>query len=630
MNCAIYARKSTEQNVAADAKSVNRQVENARAFAAGRGWAVADEHIFKDDGFSGAEFEKRPGLQRLLALLGPAAPFQVLVVSEQKSIGREAFATNYIIKQLAEAGVEVFGYMSGRSLTPKNWMEKVMSAVQAGADEAHREQTAARMREAHGRLARNGYVTGGRLFGYRNVDKFNGVDQHGRPLRSHVEREIEPTEAAVVLRIFEMYASGLGLKRIAKQLTAERAPSPKYSRHVNGEPGEDLVADLPAVEGWAPTTVGGVLTREVYRGVIVWNRARKRNDWGKVDVQSRPESEWVRTPAEHLRIVPEELWHHVASRRADVERLAMRFESGRLSGRPPRDWAAQNLLAGLATCGVCGGGLVISTSSGPRGDAFDLDSLPRPGERARPARSEPYRYYVCARRRLNSSCVNTLRLPADLLEEAVLEAVEEHALTPEAVERVIRLTERDELAAQRDALAAEAADVDAKVARLVAAVESGGELAPLTARLRELQARRKVLADEMAGLRPVPRLAPRVVESRLEEWRRLLRASTTQGRAVLQRVLRGRITFTPTEDGTGYDFSAPTRFDKLFSGFATPLPPWMNDGGRLGHEHIRPEDTMDPDYERVLERAERALGGGSRSARKGMRPWRDSNPRSSP
>jgi hypothetical protein len=45
-------------------------------------------------------------------------------------------------------------------------------------------------------------------------------------------------------------------------------------------------------------------------------------------------------------------------------------------------------------------------------------------------------------------------------------------------------------------------------------------------------------------MQPVPRLAPAVVENRLAEWRRLLGQSVTQGRAVLQRVLQGRITFT--------------------------------------------------------------------------------------
>jgi hypothetical protein len=44
----------------------------------------------------------------------------------------------------------------------------------------------------------------------------------------------------------------------------------------------------------------------------------------------------------------------------------------------------------------------------------------------------------------------------------------------------------------------------------------------------------------------------------VSEWRRLLRGPTTQAHTVLQRVLRGKITFTPRADGAGYDFSAPT------------------------------------------------------------------------
>ena len=51
---AVYARKSTDQHVADEAKSVVRQVDNAKAFALANGWTVADDHIFVDDGISGA------------------------------------------------------------------------------------------------------------------------------------------------------------------------------------------------------------------------------------------------------------------------------------------------------------------------------------------------------------------------------------------------------------------------------------------------------------------------------------------------------------------------------------------------------------------------------------------------
>jgi hypothetical protein len=61
MIAAIYARKSTEQTgVADEAKSVARQVENARAFAVAKGWSVDDALVFVDGGISGAEFAKRP------------------------------------------------------------------------------------------------------------------------------------------------------------------------------------------------------------------------------------------------------------------------------------------------------------------------------------------------------------------------------------------------------------------------------------------------------------------------------------------------------------------------------------------------------------------------------------------
>jgi hypothetical protein len=60
MIAAIYARKSTDQTVADEAKSVTRQIESARAYAAKQGWTVAEEHVYSDDGISGAEFLKRP------------------------------------------------------------------------------------------------------------------------------------------------------------------------------------------------------------------------------------------------------------------------------------------------------------------------------------------------------------------------------------------------------------------------------------------------------------------------------------------------------------------------------------------------------------------------------------------
>src|ERR1041384_3177803 len=118
MIAAIYARKSTEQSgVADEQKSVTRQIEHARAYADRKGWIVRDAHVYVDDGISGAEFANRPGFLRLMNALKPVAPFQVLVMSEESRLGREAIETAYALKQLVQAGCRVFFCMEDRERT---------------------------------------------------------------------------------------------------------------------------------------------------------------------------------------------------------------------------------------------------------------------------------------------------------------------------------------------------------------------------------------------------------------------------------------------------------------------------------------------------------------------------------
>lgn len=80
--------------------------------------------------------------------------------------------------------------------------------------------------------------------------------------------------------------------------------------------------------------------------------------------------------------------------------------------------------------------------------------------------------------------------------------------------------------------------------------------------------------------------------------------------------------FTPC--GQGYTFEAPTRFDKLFSGIVAPRPAFI-ERSPTGTEHIGPDDTVDGDYERLLEQASRrwlanARQRGRGKSVKGVRP----------
>src|SRR5262245_51998949 len=256
MIAAIYARKSTDQTgVADDQKSVVRQIDNARAFAKQKGWTVRAEHIYTDDGISGAEFQNRPAFVRLMNALKPRPPFQMLVMSEESRLGREAIETAYALKQLVQAGVRVFFYLEDRERTLESPTDKILLSLTAFADELEREKARQRTYDAMRRKARAGHVTGGRVFGYDNVEVL-GIDGQ----RSHVQRKINEAEAAVVRQIFQMCADGAGLSRITQRLNADGAASPRAQR---GRP-----------QAWAQSSVRAVLLRTTYKGEVTWNQTK--------------------------------------------------------------------------------------------------------------------------------------------------------------------------------------------------------------------------------------------------------------------------------------------------------------------------------------------------------------------
>src|SRR5262245_34626177 len=170
MIAAIYARKSTDQNVADEEKSVTRQVERARAYAERKGWTVAEEHVYTDNGISGAEFLKRPGYLRLMNALKPRPPFQVLLMSEESRLGREQIETAYALKQIVDAGVRLFFYQEDRERSLETPMDKAMRSLATFAAEMERDKARLRTYDAMVRKAQARHVTGGRVYGYDNLE----------------------------------------------------------------------------------------------------------------------------------------------------------------------------------------------------------------------------------------------------------------------------------------------------------------------------------------------------------------------------------------------------------------------------------------------------------------------------
>ena len=551
MRVAIYARKSTDQHHVSDAeKSVRRQVDQARRYAAQRGWTVAEEHVYVDDGISGAEFAARPGFLRLMNALKPHPDFQVLVMSEESRLGREAIETAYALKQIITSGVRVFFYLEDRERTLESPTDKIMLSLTTFADELEREKARQRTYDALARKARAGHVTGGACFGYRNVEV---VGADGR--RSHVAQEIDQAEAAIVRQVFELCASGRGQKATAKQLNAEGALAPRAQQ---GRP-----------RAWAPSSVREVLHRERYRGVIVWNRTRKRDRWGQSRRMNRAEADWVRVDAPALEIVDEGLWA-AAHRRLDAARqLYLKGTKGRPFGRPPVGSPSKYLLTNLAQCGVCGSSMKVRTRS---------------------HRHVRAKFYGCSgyHDRGRTVCPNGADVPMEDADLMVLEAVLDDVLTSdlveEAVTEALRILQPDDGGeGQLVQLAKEMTRVEGERSRLANAIATGGDLDGLLvamkdreSRLGQLDQQRQTVEAQVArsAVGDVDKVR-RELQALAADWRRLLGQQPVHARTILAKLVVGRVTFTPRSEPKQWELRGRGTIAGLFEavfplGMASP------------------------------------------------------------
>ena len=203
--CHLRAQEHRPERFADEEKSVTRQIEHACAYAARKGWTVAEGTSTWTTASPGLSSPTRPGFLRLMNALKPRPPFEVLIMSEESRLGREQIETAYALKQIITAGVRVWLYLDDRERTLDSPIEKLMMSVAAFADEVEREKARQRTRGRDAQKARARHVTGGKVYGYRN-EPVLGADGG----RQHVVRVVDPDQAAVVERIFRALRGGPG------------------------------------------------------------------------------------------------------------------------------------------------------------------------------------------------------------------------------------------------------------------------------------------------------------------------------------------------------------------------------------------------------------------------------------
>ena len=296
LRCAAYARYSTDKQ---NPLSIEDQVRKCREFAESHGWRLLDQHIYSDEEISGATLD-RPGLRRLLEVAeSPAWPFDVLLVEDTSRLSRKQADILNLCERLNFSGLRICFVAQGIDSSEQKF--QLVLAARGMIDQLFREDTARRVHRGMEGLVKRGLHTGGRCFGYSSRKDADGS-----------RLEVNESEAATVRRIFDLYGSGLSLKRIARLLNAERVPSPQPQKG-------------RTQRSWSPVAVRHMLLNERYTGQVVWNRRHKVYNprTGRHVFRPKTDEHQIRIAAPDLRIVSDEAWTRVQARFHEVRERFM-------------------------------------------------------------------------------------------------------------------------------------------------------------------------------------------------------------------------------------------------------------------------------------------------------------------
>ncbi len=532
MRCALYCRKSTEEQIA----SLDVQIEEASRYVASKGWTVAPGHIYRDSAISRAEFKKRPGLIALLNALG-SGEFDAVVLRDDSRLGGDMHRTGLVVQDIVEHGKRVLCYFEDSEIKLDGATDKIMMALRGFAAELEREKIAGRTREHLETKARRGLNTGGRCYGYDNVP----IEEGGR--RVHVDYKINEAEAAIVREVFEARAAGDGYRPIAKRLNSRRVPSPRAGKRGTGS--------------WAPSMIRELLLRERYIGVLVWGKAAKAYRGGtKVRLEIAPEDR-IRTERPELRIIAQDLWEQV---QATMRQRSEAWKAGAAGPKP------RHLLAGLARCAECGGPMkAVAAKHG----------------------SQTVKLYACAhhRERGEAVCGNTLRRPVAAVDAVVVDWLLSSVLTEDVIAAVLaevrqRLAARsDQPNTERDELEAEARQLRGELDRLVMALATGAESPTIAGAIGEREKRLTAVRARVEAIAVAPsvldlevRRLEKEARSRLANFQRLLSSNVAEGRTALEKLFDGPLRFTPTQtdDGRRYLVEGTAAVGSMFTTESVP------------------------------------------------------------
>jgi site-specific DNA recombinase len=321
MRVAIYIRVSTNNQV--QQQTIERQLERLSTYMQSQSWPLPAEHIFRDDGFSGASF-KRPALEQLRTQVRARAFDRVLLTAPDR-LARNYVHQVLLIDEFAQAGCQVEFLDRPMSDDPHDQLLlQIRGAV------AEYERTLITERTRRGRLAK---IQAGLLLPWIQPPYGYVVDpEHPRdPARI----QHDPVAASVVRELFALYIEErTTLRGLSLHLYQRQIPSPTSKAR------------------WGLATLQGILRNPVYTGKVYTGRWQYRapqvrrsatHPLGRSHDSARPvdHTEWTLV-AQIPALVSDEDFARVQAKLVQTQQRAARNNT-----------AHAYLLRALVSCGKC-------------------------------------------------------------------------------------------------------------------------------------------------------------------------------------------------------------------------------------------------------------------------------------
>jgi site-specific DNA recombinase len=444
MRIAVYARVSTYNQT--QTQTIEQQLERLRAQVVAQGWQLPEEHIFRDDGFSGGVLN-RPGLDRLRDRAA-AGELDLVLLTAPDRLARKYVHQVLLIEELQQHNCQVEFLDRPMSQDPH---DQLLLQIRGAVAEYERTLIAERMRR--GRLSK--YRAGVLLPWTRPPYGYRLNPEHPRD-PSGVR--VEPSEGAIVTEIFSEYLQdGMGLNQVAKHL---------YSHGILSPTGKNR---------WGLASIRGVLTNPVYTGQVFAGRMQYRP--AKV---RRSATHPIGHPHQSAALKPQDEWILVATIPALVTQE--QFNLVQAKSTQNKSFAQRNnkihsyLLRALVSCGVC-----------------------RLSCCARTVAKVNYGYYVCSGKARHQDKCPSRFIPAQQLDQIVWQDLCEIMIHPDSIMQGLERAQGgywlpQELQARRENLRRACVQIEQQLNRLTEAYLSGIIL------LIEYQRRRAELEQRRSGL----------------------------------------------------------------------------------------------------------------------------------